>query len=229
MAARQVNKLQAGHERCERLAAGSDGRATLAHELVRAPRARFNCCTPLRERSSPRSRGAQLLSTGGRVRQRSLAGASRALCSRPLPRALRSHARSGRQLEELERATAMAESDYARFRIEKAELASRRSWNGSTRAQVRRSPEVFVFCRGPTLSPRVHAGGGAEEHTCSSGAGSKSQLKVAGWTVRRVQCLAPHRALGTAHVDASAAPQNCCCKARKRDHQPERIVSEQPD
>ena len=42
----------------------------------------------------------------------------------------------GRQLEELERATAMAESDYARFRIEKAELASRRSWNSSTRVQV---------------------------------------------------------------------------------------------
>jgi len=40
----QLNKLQAGHERCERLAAGSDGRATLAHELVRAlRRARCRC------------------------------------------------------------------------------------------------------------------------------------------------------------------------------------------
>jgi hypothetical protein len=42
------------------------------------------------------------------------------------------------QLEELERATALAEKDFARFRIEKAELSSRRSWNSATRTQVRR-------------------------------------------------------------------------------------------
>ena len=77
------------------------------------------------------------------MRQRSLAGALRALCAltRSLELCVLTRAR-GRQLEELERATAMAESDYARFRIEKAELASRRCWNGSTRAQVLRSPEV---------------------------------------------------------------------------------------
>jgi hypothetical protein len=46
------------------------------------------------------------------------------------------HARYLSQLEELERATALAEKDYARFRIEKAELASRRSWNATTRTQV---------------------------------------------------------------------------------------------
>ena len=37
----------------------------------------------------------------------------------------------------------MAESDYARFRIEKSELASRRSWNSTTRAQVSSSPSLY--------------------------------------------------------------------------------------
>ena len=38
----------------------------------------------------------------------------------------------------------MAESDYARFRIEKAELASRRSWNSSTRSQVEALKNTFA-------------------------------------------------------------------------------------
>ena len=41
------------------------------------------------------------------------------------------------QLDELDRATELAEKDFARFRIERSELASRRSWNMNTRAQVR--------------------------------------------------------------------------------------------
>ena len=51
------------------------------------------------------------------------------------------------QLEEVERATALAEGDYTRFRIEKAELASRRSWNSSTRSQARAWRLRAVACR----------------------------------------------------------------------------------
>lgn len=40
------------------------------------------------------------------------------------------------QLGELDRATSLAEQDFARFKIDKAELASRRNWNASTRSQV---------------------------------------------------------------------------------------------
>ena len=40
------------------------------------------------------------------------------------------------QLEELDRATAMAENDYARFKVDATELASRKRWTASTKRTV---------------------------------------------------------------------------------------------
>ena len=55
----------------------------------------------------------------------------------PPPRLRSQNIARAPQLAELDRATTLAEKDYARFRIEPAELSSRRSWNSSTRTQAR--------------------------------------------------------------------------------------------
>ena len=69
------------------------------------------------------------------MRQRRVAGACRGRV--PGLEARVSEPRLCVQLDELDRATELAEKDFARFRIERSELASRRSWNMNTRAQVR--------------------------------------------------------------------------------------------
>ena len=69
------------------------------------------------------------------MRQRRVAGAC--LGRGPGPVVSVSEPRLCVQLDELDRATELAEKDFARFRIERSELASRRSWNMNTRAQVR--------------------------------------------------------------------------------------------
>lgn len=74
---------------------------------------------------------------GVRMRQRAFTGEQPA-CSHFLSsaRSFLTEFELYAQVAQLDEATTAAEQNFARFKIDKAEIASRRSWNQATRAQV---------------------------------------------------------------------------------------------
>jgi hypothetical protein len=268
----QVNKLHAGQERWERYPAGSDSRATVAQDLVRREARRLAQCVARRALASrahrfrsaltPRAAADRLVSAtaccGRCARGEPQRCAHACVCAVVRQPAPLTHAcvcaSHFAQLEELERATAMAEKDYARFRIEKAELASRRSWNATTRTQVgaptlscplRRQPAArgLANClrrRLLTLARARATGRRAERHLCGSRTRPQGERQD---TKHKVRCLAPPLSVRAAWTLAtSRAPQALSARlhplllppqidsrqAGECHHEPERLVPGQP-
>lgn len=87
------------------------------------------------------------------------------------------------QLDELDRATDLAEKDFARFRIEKPELTSRRSWNASTRAQAcfnpaagRSTPAADALLQADALKKSMAAAARERKATSKQGGRHESGL-----------------------------------------------------
>lgn len=145
----QVTKIQTGYDRWERLPAGSESRATVAHDLV-------GCCCLGAARpcfvltALVFGRDAQVNECDSVLWQ------ARVLAPVLLLSLFVLNVNVQLQLEELDRATEMAEKDFARFRIERSELSSRRSWNTNTRAQVRGENRAPRQGEGRTDAARTH-------------------------------------------------------------------------